>query len=68
MKVRITKILDEEVDVSTALRARAEEYIKRELESPLRDPDSYTESKPFDLWAAKLLLEIAQLYKSTTLS
>lgn len=74
MKIKLSKRQvveeDQEVDVVTALRARAAEHVKSHLEKSPRkgksDPYVYNPpDQPIDLWTAKLLLEIADLFQRT---
>lgn len=74
MRIKLKRVVraEEEVDVVTALRFRAGEHVKRHLEAPMQSGKARAEAasmgddvRPFDLWTAKLLLEIADLFQKT---
>jgi hypothetical protein len=71
MKIKIhqTRAECQEVDVAEACRERAAEHMQRHLQNPIRTERGYdtwdNPSKPIDLWTAKLLLEIAELFQKT---
>lgn len=59
--------IEEEVDVVEACRDRAAEHMQQHLNGPVRKKSEFPEyeAKPVDLWTAKLLLEIADLFQKT---
>jgi hypothetical protein len=66
MRIKLSRVVkeNEEVDVVEALRVRAAEHVKSHIENPPRS-DDFVHEKPLDLWTAKLMLEIAELFQKT---
>lgn len=61
INIRRTKVTEETVDISVALRARAEEHACLALEEEVDSLGVYNE-KPVHLWRAKMFLELADMF------